>query len=61
MLKNSYGYEGEHLEISCDSGVYGVYYASGTTISVPRNTEYTISGNNSDGFIVTYLISEAAE
>ena len=61
LLKNSYGYEGEHLEISCDSGVYGVYYASGTTISVPRNTEYTISGNNSDGFIVTYLISEAAE
>lgn len=59
LLKTDYGYEKTHLEIECKDGKYGVYYVSGLTVSVPKNADYTISGNNSDGFIVTYLISAA--
>lgn len=57
LLKTDYGYESKHLEIECKDGKYGVYYVSGLTVSVPKNADYTVSGNNSDGFIVTYLIS----
>lgn len=46
------------LEISVGSDVYHVYYVqassgSDTAVPVPVNKTYTVSGNNSDGFIVT--------
>lgn len=46
------------LEITVDSKVYHVYYVpagsgGNTAVPVPANKTYTVSGNNSDGFIVT--------
>ena len=59
-LLRSYVYEGEHLEITDDSGKsYEVYFVPSddgsdtTMVPVPVGKEYTISGNNVDGFIVT--------
>ncbi|MCI1268861.1 MAG: M15 family metallopeptidase [Ruminococcus sp.] len=56
----SYTYDGQHLCFTDDNGVaYEVYYvpsddANDTTyVSVPVDLKYDISGNNSDGFIVT--------
>ncbi len=51
------------LTISASNATYGVYYvpanANGSTsFSVPAgNTEYSISGNNMDGFVVTVTLS----
>lgn len=58
----SYSYETEHLKINADGKAYETYYilmdnsASTTIISVPSNKEYTISGNNTDGFIITVAL-----
>lgn len=44
----------EPLEIKLsDDEVYSVYFAEGTDILVPKDKPYSVSGNNSDGFIVT--------
>ena len=52
-LKN-YTFEGEHLMVKCDNGdEYEIYYSCSLTVYVPTDREYTISGNNVDGFIVT--------
>ena len=49
-----------HLKIvNWDGGIYEVYYVPADTtantsyVLVPPDKDYTISGNNSDGFIVT--------
>ncbi len=49
------------LEIQVDSKLYHVYYtpasAGGSTeVPVPVSKTYTVSGNNSDGFIVTVSV-----
>ena len=46
------------IEVTVDGKVYSVYYVAGsesrdTEVTVPANKTYTVSGNNSDGFIVT--------
>ena len=46
------------LEISVDTTLYRVYYVpanagSTTAVPVPANKVYSVSGNNTDGFIVT--------
>lgn len=46
------------LEIKVDTKLYNVYYVSASTtgdtsVPVPANKTYTVSGNNADGFIVT--------
>lgn len=56
-LKN-YGFESKHLEVTdYDNSKYEIYYVKAsmekTSIPVPKNSEYSISGNNVDGFIVT--------
>lgn len=56
-LLHQYSYTGTHLNIAFDGQIYEVYFCSGTTVYLPENGEYTISGNNSDGFIVTVTIS----
>ncbi len=60
MLEAKYVYGTQHLEITADDGTsYEIYYVpaniAGTTTSipVPATGEYTVSGNNSNGFIVT--------
>lgn len=52
-----YPFEGEHLKTTVDGKDYEIYFVSagGDTVEVPvpKEKEYTISGNNVDGFIVT--------
>ena len=45
--------QGEHLMIECVSGTYEVWYAQGSAIYLPDSGEYTVSGNNVDGYIIT--------
>lgn len=53
----SFTWDGEHIKVSAndkDYEIYFVYYdSSDMRIPVPENSTYTISGNNTDGFIVT--------
>ena len=41
------------LTFSCDGTEYTVYLCPGLQVTVPESGDYTISGNNADGFIVT--------
>ena len=62
LLQNSYS-GGEHLQITADDGKqYEVYYVTAsqddlTTVEVPKNYAYTVSGDNMRGFIVTVDLS----
>lgn len=57
LLREQYKFSGEHLTFTVDGKSYEIYYyassGSRTHVPVPKNDEYTISGNNMDGFIVT--------
>lgn len=63
LLRTSYPYESQHLEIQYDANnkceVYFVKAdesSENTYIPVPSGKKYEISGNNSDGFIVTVYL-----
>lgn len=63
-----YPYNGEHLKLTdYDGKIYEVFYYPADTINlttmlpVPAALEYTVSGNNMDGFIVTVDTGEFAE
>ena len=66
LLKNSYHSSATRLTIAAADGFsYEVYYvaASGdqvTTFDVPSNYQYTVSGDNRSGFIVTVKIADPA-
>jgi len=49
-----YTYE-EPMEFEHDGILYGIYFSEGTSVRIPLNTEFDISGNNIDGFIVTII------
>lgn len=60
LLRYNHTYDGNHLEITDDSGAeYEVFFfasddgADITNVPVPTGYKYDISGNNIDGFIVT--------
>lgn len=60
LLREKYPYGGEHLKFTDDENrSYEVYFVASddgsetTTVPVPAGKEYSISGNNVDGFIVT--------
>ena len=62
----SYTQSGTHLSVSAGGATYEIYYVPAnlmgsdtdvTTLTVPSNREYSYSGNNTDGFIVTVKIS----
>lgn len=59
-----YSYNGDHLKVAADNGKdYEIYYVTGkfrSGVPVPKNYEYTISGNNVDGFVVTVDMSTYA-
>ena len=64
LLRTNYSYEGEHLTFTADDGnAYEVYYckAEGKQIElpVPEDYDYSISGDNMNGFIVTVCFGEA--
>ncbi len=67
-LLYGYDFSGEHLQITDKNHkIYEVYYypadtsADKTMLPVPADKEYTVSGNNKDGFIVTVDTGEEAE
>lgn len=67
MLRE-YPYDGEHLTITnYDGKIYEVYYVpastdfSTTMVPVPGKLDYEVSGNNSDGFIVTVDTGETGD
>lgn len=67
-LVRQHPYEGEHLEFTDSNGknceVYFVASDDGnetTSIPVPAGIKHEISGNNSDGFIVTVYKDEPAD
>ena len=60
LIETNYRYEGQHLEFADDSNNnYEVYFVPSndaetiTEIPVPTKYEYTVSGDNDNGFIVT--------
>ena len=63
LLRTTFPYESQHLEIQYDAdNKCEVYFVKSddsnenTYIPVPSGKKYTISGNNSDGFIVTVYL-----
>lgn len=44
-----------------EAGSYAVYYQAGTTVQVPEDLDYVISGNNMDGFIVVARTKQILE
>ncbi len=61
-LLKQYTFLGEHLVVSSGAKSYEIYYipaeGSVTKVYYPEDKNYTISGNNIDGFIVTVDLSE---
>lgn len=61
LLKN-YTYDGTHLTVAVGEESYEIYYIAAntgaelTTLYIPEGAEYTYSGNNTDGFIVTFKV-----
>ena len=63
LVKSKHKYSGNHLKINgADGSSYEVYYvaSSGSTtkVPVPENYQYTVSGDNIGGFIVTVDLSK---
>lgn len=52
-LLKTYPYDAPHLLVEHEGVRYEIYYCEGLTVPVPADGEYTLSGNNADGFIVT--------
>lgn len=46
-------FDGEHLTYTVGDQEYEIYFVEGLEVPVPEDGNYTISGNNVDGFIVT--------
>lgn len=46
-------FDGEHLTYTVGNQEYEIYYVKGLEVPVPESGNYTVSGNNVDGFIVT--------
>lgn len=67
LLSKDYPFDGSHLSFKgADGNDYEVYYIalSGdeiTTVDVPKNYSYTISGDNVGGFIVTVNLDAPIE
>ncbi|MBE6538248.1 MAG: D-alanyl-D-alanine carboxypeptidase family protein [Ruminococcaceae bacterium] len=63
LLRNEHAYDDIHLTVESDDGIsYEIYYvpaseSGDTDIILPSGYEYTVSGNNTDGFIVTVKLS----
>lgn len=58
LLRSDYAFGQKALEIRTGDKAYSVYYVKANTggetmVPVPLSNDYTISGNNVDGFIVT--------
>jgi len=55
-IDNIRGYTFEEpLEFEYEDVLYEIYFVEGTTVRIPIDADYDISGNNIDGFIVTIV------
>lgn len=59
----TFPYTGEHLKVEANGKKYEIYYVAcaegenaATDVPVPDGLEYTVSGNNVDGFVVTVTL-----
>lgn len=65
LLATKYKYSGEHLMVDTANGMrYEIFYVAAVEdgkvkLPVPSNREYTVSGDNKSGFIVTVNLGEA--
>ncbi len=64
LLRMEHTYDGEHLVFECDDGKkYEIYYVPSegdeTEIILPSCYEYTVSGDNISGFVVTVTLGGA--
>ncbi len=46
-------FDGRHLAVDCGGERYEIWYCAGTAAYLPDSGEYTVSGNNVDGVVVT--------
>ncbi len=46
-------FDGQHLAVDCGGEQYEIWYCAGTAAYLPDSGEYTVSGNNVDGIVVT--------
>ncbi|MDE7218532.1 MAG: M15 family metallopeptidase [Oscillospiraceae bacterium] len=49
-------FDGQHLTVDCGGASYEIWYCAGTAACLPESGEYTVSGNNVDGIIVTQTV-----
>lgn len=49
----AYPFFGEHLSVTCLGKTYEIYFCPKDQVIVPTTGSYTISGNNTDGFVIT--------
>ncbi len=61
FVKN-YTYDGDHLKVAGPDKNYEIYYVEANTsgdteVPVPAGKQYTVSGNNVDGFVVAVEMS----
>ena len=49
----TFPFDGDHLFIDCAAGQYEIWYEKGSAIHLPVEGEYTVSGDNMSGMIVT--------
>lgn len=54
-LRN-YPFSGDHLRVTCLDRNYEIYFCPKEQLVVPATGNYTVSGNNVDGFVVTIEI-----
>ena len=50
-------FDGDHLTIEAGGKKYEVWYDAGSEVYLPDSGNYTVSGNNVDGVIVTCEVS----
>lgn len=49
-------FDGQHLAVDWGGERYEIWYCAGTAVYLPDGGEYTVSGNNVDGIVVTCKI-----
>lgn len=56
QLLRSCPWDGPHLQIDCGPEAYEVWFCPGLRLAVPEGAQYSVSGNNVDGCVVTLRV-----
>ena len=51
-----YSFE-DPLTIRCAAGTYESWYTAGSEVYLPQSGDYQVSGNNTDGIIITRRVA----